>query len=50
VELDGIFLMENVFAARSGISRNRPIDADRRRNQANRGSLKFLFEIKSANF
>jgi len=29
---------------------NRPIDADRRRNRENRGSSKFPFEIKSANF
>lgn len=29
---------------------SRPIDADSRRNRANRGSSKFPFEIKSPNF
>lgn len=31
-------------------SQDRSIDTDSRRNRANRGSLKFVFEINSANF
>jgi hypothetical protein len=47
---DGLFCAKRMTLFWREISRNRPIDADSRRNRANFESPKFPFEFKSTIF
>jgi len=48
--IDGFSAIKAVIGFFAVRTENRPIDADSPRNRANRGSSKFSFEFKSANF
>src|SRR2546423_8411487 len=47
---DGLFWPRSAQSLAAADVRNQPIDADSPRSRANRGSSKFVFEIKSADF